>query len=214
MVKQIALLLCISCWHFERHNTQQDINPYLRSNIFSNKPLRHLEQIQVGGPEEMVAKAEQLSHEEERLKQRLSLRRREVLAQKRLVLFKWLLEKSGSIDTELFSDLCSGFDLTGTLPESNTFAKRFRPAHLPADVLRGVAKTARTTLFSSVKGSGESLLDSGVYDATLKELDKGFLIGPVDLDTLPEGATLTRRFGVRQKEKIRPIDAQAWSTPR
>ena len=45
-------------------------------------------------------------------------------------------------------------------------------------------------------------MDSGVYDATLKELDKGFLIGPVVLDTLPEGATLTCRFGVRQKEKI------------
>jgi len=170
--------------------------------------------MQVGGPGEMVAKAVQLFHEEECLKQRLSLRRREVLAQKRLVLFKWLLEMSGSVDTELFSDLCSGFDLTGTLPESNTFAERFRPAHLPADVLRGFAKNGRTSLFSSVKGSGENLLDSGVYDATLKELDKGFLIGPVDLDTLAEGATLTRRFGVRQKEKIRPIDAQAWSTPR
>ena len=30
MTKQIALLLCISCLHFERHNTQQDIFPYLR----------------------------------------------------------------------------------------------------------------------------------------------------------------------------------------
>jgi hypothetical protein len=33
MIKQIALLLCISCLHFERHNTQQDIFPYLRSHI-------------------------------------------------------------------------------------------------------------------------------------------------------------------------------------
>ena len=45
MTKQIALLLCISCLHFERHNTQQDIFPYLRINdlmIFHSKmPVGH-----------------------------------------------------------------------------------------------------------------------------------------------------------------------------
>jgi hypothetical protein len=29
--KQIALTCCVWCLHFERHNTQQDIFPYLRS---------------------------------------------------------------------------------------------------------------------------------------------------------------------------------------
>ena len=31
MTKQIALLLCTLCLHFEQHNTQQDIFPYLRT---------------------------------------------------------------------------------------------------------------------------------------------------------------------------------------
>ena len=35
---------------------------------------------------------------------------------------------------------------------------------------------------------------------------RAFWSGPVDPDGLPEGATLTRRFGVAQKDKIRPID--------
>ena len=121
-------------------------------------------------------------------------------------MFKWLLEKSDFADAELVNDLCNGFDLTGPLPESNTFTKRFRPAHLPTDALRGVAKLARTALLASVRGSGDKDLDVGVYEATRKELDKGFLSGPIDPNALPEGATLTRRFGVKQKEKVRPID--------
>ena len=90
--------------------------------------------------------------------------------------------------------------------ESNTFTKRFRPAHLPTDALRGVAKLARTALLASVRGSGDKDLDVAVYEETRKELDKGFLSGPIDPNVLPEGATLTRRFGVKQKEKVRPID--------
>ena len=35
----------------------------------------------------------------------------------------------------------------------------------------------------------------------------GFLQGPIDVKTIPSGATLTRRFGVLQKDKVRPIDA-------
>lgn len=42
-------------------------------------------------------------------------------------------------------------------------------------------------------------------EATRKEVSKGFLIGPISEDALLQGATLTRRFPVRQKNKIRPI---------
>eukprot|EP00435_Cladocopium_sp_Y103_P055098 s1685_g18.t1 len=109
-------------------------------------------------------------------------------------------------DKGLFEDVCSGFDLTGTLPESNTFAKKMRPASLPTDALRNVADKARQALLISMKGSGDAELDEGVYMATMKELDKGFLRGPVAPESLPPGATLTRRFGVVQGGKVRPID--------
>eukprot|EP00435_Cladocopium_sp_Y103_P054063 s402_g17.t1 len=61
-------------------------------------------------------------------------------------------------------------------------------------------------LLISMKGSGDAELDEGVYMATMKELDKGFLRGPVAPESLPPGATLTRRFGVVQGGKVRPID--------
>lgn len=40
----------------------------------------------------------------------------------------------------------------------------------------------------------------------MKEIEKGFLRGPIDPESLPEGATLTRRVGVVQRDKVRPID--------
>ena len=48
---------------------------------------------------EMVAKARELTQGEEDLKSSLSVRRKEILAPKRMLLFKWLMEKSGSSDT-------------------------------------------------------------------------------------------------------------------
>ena len=117
-----------------------------------------------------------------------------------------MLEESDFTDLIPFQDLCNGFDLTGALPESQTFTKRFKPAHLPTAVLRGVAGKARDALLLGVRSSGDHKLDSGFFDTTVREVQKGFLVGPIDPSTLPEGATLTRRFGVVQKEKVRPID--------
>ncbi|CAL1161582.1 unnamed protein product [Cladocopium goreaui] len=172
----------------------------------ATEPVESLCQTRSEALRMMLAKAKEFQPAEEELKQSLSARRKEVLKGKRLVLFQWLLEQSGSTDTRFVTDLCNGFDLTGTLPESNTFSKRFRPAQLPTDTLRGVAEKARMALLSNIRSSGDVGLDHGVYEATRSECDKGFLVGPVDPDGLPEGATLTRRFGVAQKDKIRPID--------
>ena len=57
-----------------------------------------------------------------------------------------------------------------------------------------------------MRSSGDEELDRQLHEATLKEVQTGFLVGPVKLADLPNGATLTRRFGVKQKNKTRPID--------
>jgi len=103
-------------------------------------------------------------------------------------------------------DICAGFDLTGKLPGSHCFEPRYKPASIPTEALRNVANRARTVLLRSVKSSGDSEIDNGVYAATLKEREKGFLRGPIHADAVPSGGTLTRRFGVQQKGKVRPID--------
>ena len=42
--------------------------------------------------------------------------------------------------------------------------------------------------------------------SNLKEVEKGFLEGPVCRSSRPPGSTLTKRFPVKQKNKVRPID--------
>jgi len=59
-------------------------------------------------------------------------------------------------------------------------------------------------MIQTVKSSGDPELDDQPYSATLKEVNKGFLVGPINPNELPSGSTLTRRFGVKQKSKTRP----------
>ena len=39
----------------------------------------------------------------------------------------------------------------------------------------------------------------------MKEVEKGFIKGPINKEELPAGSTLTKRFPVKQKNKVRPI---------
>ena len=150
--------------------------------------------------------AADLAPAEEELKSQMSVRRRKILQNKKLVLTEMLLRDAGHSDTEVIKDLTSGFDLTGMLPESGVFAKNVRPATISCQELRNVADLSRKGMMQTVKSSGDVELDQQLHDATMKEVQKGFLVGPVKLAELPSGATLTRRFGVKQKNKTRPID--------
>ena len=154
----------------------------------------------------MIEEAKALAKDETKLKDAMTERRGTVLSKKRLLLFKSLLERAGSPDVGLLDDITRGFDLTGKLPASNHFAAKFKPANIPPEALRGIADRARKVLLESVRSSGDKEIDAGVYEATMKERDKGFLRGPINVEDVPSGGTLTRRFGVRQRDKVRPID--------
>lgn len=45
-----------------------------------------------------------------------------------------------------------------------------------------------------------------VYDKTLEEVSSGWAVGPLKLEDMPEHCVLSRRFGLRQPNKIRLID--------
>ena len=145
------------------------------------------------------------SEQEKRGKSRRRDRIREVLHDKRLCLFEQLPNDAGHEDSGLVADLKKGFDLTSTLPASGTFKHKFRPASMSCPGLRKVADLSRNVFLESVQSSGNTELDASLYEATLKEVEKGFIVGPVDPAELPPGSTLTKRFPVRQN-KVRPID--------
>ena len=48
-----------------------------------------------------------------------------------------------------------------------------------------MADLGRKTLIGSVSGSGDPRLDQGLLGATMKEVTKGYLIGPISEPQLP-----------------------------
>ena len=148
---------------------------------------------------------------EEEFKRSLPKFRKDVLESKRLLLFRSLLREVGHEDDELVADIARGFDLTGKLPRSNVFVRRFRPAEQTESQLRAGAKRLRDGLLATVKASDNPVVDAGVLKATQKELERGFIEGPIRPEDVPTNASLTHRFGVLQGvsedgPKVRPID--------
>ena len=144
--------------------------------------------------------------EEKASKSTLSHRIADVLKDKRLKLLDKLIKDSGHEDHTLVEDLTKGFDLTGALPLSGVFSQKFRPASMTCDDLRKVSEISKSVIFESLQSSGDAGLDQDLFEATTKEVTKGCLEGPVCRSSLPPGSTLTKRFPVKQKNKVRPID--------
>ena len=145
-------------------------------------------------------------YKEKSAKAVLSRRIASVLKDKRLGLLDKLIKDSGHEDVTLVDDLTKGFDLTGSLPPSGVFSHKFRPASMTCDDLRKVSELSKSVIMESLQSSGDHDLDVGLYEATLKEVEKGFLEGPIHPSSLPLGSTLTKRFPVKQTNKVRPID--------
>eukprot|EP00439_Symbiodinium_sp_Y106_P000371 s10188_g1.t1 len=113
-----------------------------------------------------IARANDLVPQEELLKKDMSTNRQSILASKRLMLFKSLLEEAGHADNELCDDLAKGFDLVGRLPESRVFKKKFRPATMLEDDLREDRCATLTRRFGVIQGEVD-----GVPKVTVHTLD-------------------------------------------
>ena len=192
------------------HPTEQNclFPKEVRTNV-SHLSSRSIHQVALDRTEEVkrwVSMAKELSTKERDLKTSISPRISEVLRDKRLCRLKQLLNEAGHEDTGLVEDITRGFDLTGALPRSGVFHQKFRPASMTCEDLRNVLNLSRSVLLESVQSSGDEEIDLGLFSATLKEVEKGFIQGPIDKEDLPAGSTLTKRFPVKQKNKVRPID--------
>ena len=90
-----------------------------------------------------ISLAQDLDEEERTLKESLSDRRKDVLKDKKFMLFTRLLADAGHEDISFVDQLADGFDLTGMLPESNVFNRKLRPASMSCEELRRVSDLGR-----------------------------------------------------------------------
>lgn len=148
----------------------------------------------------------QLNDEELELHKRMPQHLQSVLSTKRLKLFEKLLVDSNYQDSKIASEMTAGFNLVGWAPQSGVFESKVRPPTMHPDVLRKMAASFTARSIASLKTSGDELQDLELWKATMKEVDAGFIEGPLRRRDLPRGAVVSPRFGLWQKEKLRPID--------
>ena len=140
---------------------------------------------------------------------------REVLAKKSLMVFDEMVKASDYKDVNIAKDIETGFDLMGHLPSSSVFQKNSSYATLMPEHVRSVSEKTRAAIWNSTRACIDKEIAEAVYAATVEEVNRGWLRGPYEFNDLPDGASLTRRFGIMQSsstsdgiqsKKIRPID--------
>ena len=134
-----------------------------------------------------------------------------VLIGKMFASLKKLLENINYPDTSVADEASKGFSLTGDVPRSNVFPSRLRPASFSADQLKSGARHAARATLANMRSSGDAEIDSFLHKEALEECGKHWLRGPFSHAQLcsvvgTEDVIISRRFGVKQGQKIRGID--------
>ena len=153
-----------------------------------------------------VARAKDLNQQELEFKRSLAPHLQHILQPKRLLLLKEIIEAEGYPDSGVFEELAFGTSLTGIVPWTGVFEQSFKPALATQDELSEQAKPSNLAIFHSVRSSGDLELDNIVFEKTIEERDAGWLRGPVQFEELGPGCVLSRRFGLKQTNKVRLVD--------
>jgi hypothetical protein len=103
-----------------------------------------------------LARAKALHAQECALHDSLDEQIKPVMASKRLLLFKEMMDDAGVQDKELFSDMCNGFRLVGDLQPSGQFQQQWKPAALGVEQLQQTALWAQKAVVSSCQGQRDS----------------------------------------------------------
>ena len=131
---------------------------------------------------------------------------REVLRNKRLKLFGYLLETFAYPDAKIAEEMANGFPLCGWLPASGVFPAKVRTPEISEAFLRKMAKSFTARSIASTTSTGDLEADRKLWQATLDEVAEGFLSGPLGMHELGRESVVSPRFGLQQKQKLRPID--------
>ena len=160
-----------------------------------------------------LQRAKVLQTAEEELHESMDASIRPVMRSKRLLLFREMLNDAGIKDETLFEEVCNGFKLVGDLAPSGQFQQQWKPATLGIEQLRQTAVWAQKAVVASCK---KVLQDPEVAEAVWHETleqagkDKQWVRGPFSASEISEKHgeqwIPSRRFGVRQGGKIRPVD--------
>jgi len=180
----------------------------LRVAVEKNRTLssKDLAELRANWFKKWVPRAKALAAQEAEFKSSLAPHLQHILKPKRLLLLKEIVECEGYPDPGVFEELAFGTELTGSVPLTGVFDPSFKPAVLTECELCERSSESNKAIYHSVRSSGDSEVDTVVFQKTLEERDAGWLRGPIPFRELGRGCVLSRRFGLKQPNKVRLID--------
>ena len=144
----------------------------------------------------------ELKEDEERLHASFPPHLKSLLAGKRLLLWKEILQELNYSDCSVVDDICKGFPLTGWAKKTEVFESCVRKPEHSLEQLKKKSKGLNAAVLGSLAKSDWTEVDGKVWSDTQDELAKGWLALPADVPFF----FVAKRFGLVQKEKIRMID--------
>ena len=123
---------------------------------------------------------------------------------KKLLLWAEILESLEYPDVDLVRHVAEGFQISGWLAESNVFPKETKRPEYDLDTVKKMAVGLNKAIMQQTLNQTRDDTVDATWSATLDELERGWVfldnVNNIDLHLV------ARRFGLRQKEKIRVID--------
>ena len=148
----------------------------------------------------------ELKERESQLRADMSARLSDAVKCKRLAVFEAMLHECEFPDAGVLDELKDGADLVGSVPRTGMLPTKFKPALLTLSGLASLAAKMRSVVQFSTGSSGDQEIDNAVYEQTLQEVQCGWLSGPLIWSDVDTSWPVRKRFGLKQKHKVRLID--------
>ena len=148
----------------------------------------------------------ELSCQENDLKESMPEHLRVILGPKRLLVWQKSLEEAGYPDLKVFQEMLNGTELTGEVPPCGIFEKSFKPCDITVEELKRIRWV---TIEKSPMAVGRQVIPRLMklfIPKPWKKLLKVGLMARLNSVRYPKGAILSRRFGLKQPNKVRLID--------
>ncbi|CAE7635303.1 unnamed protein product [Symbiodinium sp. CCMP2592] len=134
----------------------------------------------------------------------------EVVKGKRLLLLDRIAKSLQWLDTRLHQDMTSGFKIVGEEFPSGIFPLEPRPATLTPEELLAQSRSTKPLIWEQINDAPLDANSRELFEITEAEYrEKGWLEQPrtwEELELLFGDWLPAKRFGVRQRDKLRPID--------
>lgn len=137
----------------------------------------------------------ELEPEETRLKENMPSHLKVILKEKKIKLWERLLQDANYPDMQVVQKLVNGTRLTGETEFSGLWPSKFSPPLVSEEELTEISKRDKSATLERVANSPNPETDQQVWQKTMSELQKGWLVGPLEPEQVPDGYTLSRRMG-------------------